>query len=86
MRLEDFDNDEDKVIQDKLKRKTWNEIRTNDSWAIFKIMSEFVNGYETMGRLVHVLQFLDRQEQNQKINIIYWPKKLLIKSVKPVMA
>lgn len=51
MRLEDFDNDEDKVIQDKLKRKTWNEIRTNDSWAIFKIMAEFVNGYETMGRI-----------------------------------
>jgi hypothetical protein len=34
MRLEDFDNDEDKVIR--LKQKTWNEIRTNDSWAILK--------------------------------------------------
>ena len=51
MRLEDFDNDEDKVIQDRLKQKTWNEIRTNDSWAIFKIMAEFVNGYEAMGRI-----------------------------------
>ena len=51
MRLEDFDNDEDKVIQDRLKRKTWNEIRTHDSWGIFKIMSEFVNGYEAMGRI-----------------------------------
>lgn len=51
MRLQDFDNDEDKVIQDKLKQKTWNEIRTNDSWAIFKIMAEFVNGYEAMGRI-----------------------------------
>ena len=51
MKLQDFDNDEDKVIQDKLKRKTWNEIRTNDSWAIFKIMSEFVNGYENMARI-----------------------------------
>ena len=51
MRLEDFDNDEDKVIQDKLKQKTWNEIRSNDSWAIFKIMAEFVNGYEAMGRI-----------------------------------
>jgi uncharacterized protein (TIGR00730 family) len=51
MRLEDFDNDEDKVIQDRLKQKTWNEIRTNDSWAIFKIMAEFVNGYESMGRI-----------------------------------
>ena len=45
MRLEDFDNDDDRIIQDKMKRKTWNEIRANDSWAIFKIMAEFVNGY-----------------------------------------
>ncbi|GGA74362.1 cytokinin riboside 5'-monophosphate phosphoribohydrolase [Flavobacterium palustre] len=51
MRLEDFDNDEEKIIQNSLKQKTWNEIRTNDSWAIFKIMSEFVNGYENMGRI-----------------------------------
>ena len=47
---EDFENEEDK-IQEKLKQKTWNEIRTNDSWAIFKIMSEFVNGYESMARI-----------------------------------
>src|SRR6478735_4101272 len=51
MRLADFDNDEDKVIQDRLKHKSWNEIKTNDSWAIFKIMSEFVNGYDTMARI-----------------------------------
>ena len=51
MRIEDFDNDDDKIIQDRLKQKTWNEIRTNDSWAIFKIMAEFVNGYESMGRI-----------------------------------
>lgn len=51
MRLEDFDNDDDRIIQDRLKQKTWNEIRTNDSWAIFKIMAEFVNGYESMGRI-----------------------------------
>lgn len=47
---EEFEND-DLRIQDKFKQKTWNEIRSNDSWAIFKIMSEFVNGYETMGRI-----------------------------------
>ncbi|MGG7035577.1 MAG: TIGR00730 family Rossman fold protein [Flavobacterium sp.] len=51
MRLGDFDNDEDRVIQDKLKQKTWNEIKANDSWAIFKIMSEFVNGYDTLSRI-----------------------------------
>ena len=50
MKKEDFENEDDK-IQEKLKQKTWNEIRTNDSWGIFKIMSEFVNGYETMARI-----------------------------------
>jgi uncharacterized protein (TIGR00730 family) len=33
------------------KRKDWNEIKTEDSWRIFKIMSEFVGGYEKLGRI-----------------------------------
>ena len=33
------------------KHKGWNEIKTNDSWAIFKIMGEFVNGYEKLSRI-----------------------------------
>lgn len=32
-------------------QKDWNEIKTNDSWAIFKIMSEFVEGYERMAKI-----------------------------------
>lgn len=31
--------------------KDWNEIKTNDSWAIFKIMAEFVEGYEKMSKI-----------------------------------
>lgn len=34
-----------------MKRKDWTEIKTNDSWAIFKIMSEFVEGYERMAKI-----------------------------------
>ncbi|OWP83089.1 Rossman fold protein, TIGR00730 family [Flavobacterium davisii] len=49
--MKEIFSNEDERIQDKLKQKTWNEIRSNDSWAIFKIMSEFVNGYETMARI-----------------------------------
>ncbi len=41
---------DDKILK-ALKPKNWNEIKTNDSWAIFKIMSEFVNGYEIMSRI-----------------------------------
>jgi len=31
--------------------KGWNEIKTNDSWAIFKIMGEFVSGYEKLSQI-----------------------------------
>jgi uncharacterized protein (TIGR00730 family) len=34
-----------------INRKDWTEIKTNDSWAIFKIMSEFVEGYERMSKI-----------------------------------
>lgn len=43
--------DEESRIKESFTQKSWNEIRSNDSWAIFKIMSEFVNGYEKMGRI-----------------------------------
>ncbi len=41
----------ERKIKEKLKQKTWNEIKTNDSWAIFKIMAEFVDGYEKLSRI-----------------------------------
>ncbi|MDA0201468.1 MAG: TIGR00730 family Rossman fold protein [Bacteroidetes bacterium] len=31
--------------------KNWSEIKANDSWALFKIMGEFVNGYEKMSKI-----------------------------------
>jgi uncharacterized protein (TIGR00730 family) len=42
---------EENKIREAFKNKDWNEIRTNDSWAVFKIMSEFVEGYERLGRI-----------------------------------
>lgn len=50
MSKKDFTN-EDEWIHEGLKQKPWSEIRSNDSWAIFRIMSEFVNGYESMARI-----------------------------------
>lgn len=44
-------NEDDIRIKNSIDQKSWNEIKSNDSWAIFKIMSEFVNGYEKMGRI-----------------------------------
>ena len=31
--------------------KDWNNIKTNDSWQIFKIMSEFVEGFERLAKI-----------------------------------
>ena len=39
-----------KIIKN-LKQKGWNEIKTEDTWQIFKIMSEFVEGFEKMGKI-----------------------------------
>ncbi|MEN8226185.1 MAG: TIGR00730 family Rossman fold protein [Bacteroidota bacterium] len=43
-------SEEDK-IRKAIKAKTWNEIKTYDSWQIFKIMSEFVQGFERMAKI-----------------------------------
>ncbi|MDC1188866.1 TIGR00730 family Rossman fold protein [Flavobacteriales bacterium] len=43
-------NNDEKII-DAFSERNWNEIRTNDSWTIFKIMSEFVEAFEKMGRI-----------------------------------
>jgi hypothetical protein len=42
--------DEDKIKR-AFKHKTWNEIKTSDSWQIFKIMAEFVEGFEKMASI-----------------------------------
>ena len=31
--------------------KNWSQIKANDSWALFKIMAEFVDGYEKMSMI-----------------------------------
>jgi hypothetical protein len=38
-------------IRNAFQDKTWSEIKSEDSWRIFKIMSEFVEGYEKMSRI-----------------------------------
>lgn len=43
--------DQEKKIIEAFSEKNWNEIKTNDSWAIFKVMSEFVEGFDKMGRI-----------------------------------
>ena len=39
------------AIHGETRTKGWNEIKTNDSWAIFKIVGEFVSGFEKMSQI-----------------------------------
>lgn len=41
----------DERIKKAFKEKTWNETKTSNSWSIFKIMSEFVEGYEILSHI-----------------------------------
>ena len=40
-----------KRIEKAFENKNWNEIKTNDSWQIFKIMAEFVQAFETLSKI-----------------------------------
>lgn len=44
-----------KVDSDRIKKafenKVWPEIKSSDSWNIFKVMAEFVEGYDTLSRI-----------------------------------
>lgn len=44
-------NYNEKRIKRAFKPRSWNEIKTSDSWQIFKIMAEFVDGFENMARI-----------------------------------
>jgi hypothetical protein len=48
-------NNEEKLELNKIRKafkdRDWNEIKSSDSWAIFKIMSEFVDGFEKLAKI-----------------------------------
>jgi uncharacterized protein (TIGR00730 family) len=48
-------------------RKDWKDIKSNDSWSIFKIMSEFVEGFDLMSKIgpcVSIFGSARTQEEN----------------------
>ncbi len=43
--------DDEQRIRKAFVDKDWNEIKIADSWQIFKVMAEFVEGFEKMGKI-----------------------------------
>ncbi|WEK71819.1 MAG: TIGR00730 family Rossman fold protein [Candidatus Chryseobacterium colombiense] len=46
----EFDVNETK-LHNSLKQKKWDETITKDSWMVFKVMAEFVDGYEKLAKI-----------------------------------
>lgn len=44
-------NNDNLKIQKAFKNMDWNEIKTSDSWKIFRIMAEFVDGFEKLSKI-----------------------------------
>ncbi|HAW19079.1 MAG TPA: TIGR00730 family Rossman fold protein [Flavobacteriales bacterium] len=39
------------MVKGKFEGKSWSEIKSNDSWAIFKIMAEFVEAFDILAKI-----------------------------------
>ncbi len=44
-------DEEERRIRQAFKDKDWAEIKSSDSWVIFKVMSEFVEGFEKLAKI-----------------------------------
>lgn len=44
-------DDQEKKILQAFQRKDWNEIKSANSWVIFKVMAEFVEGFEKLAKI-----------------------------------
>jgi uncharacterized protein (TIGR00730 family) len=43
--------EEEHQIRSAFKDRDWNEIKSSDSWAVFKVMAEFVEGFEKLSKI-----------------------------------
>ena len=61
---------EEEILKNAFKPKTWQEIKTHDSWEIFQILSEFVQGFDKLASIGPCVTIFGLQGQNQALIII----------------
>ncbi|MGB0524253.1 MAG: TIGR00730 family Rossman fold protein [Flammeovirgaceae bacterium] len=44
-------SEDERKIRKAFRQKDWNEIKSNNSWSILRVVSEFVDGYDTMAKI-----------------------------------
>ncbi len=64
--------EEEKKIRQAFKDKDWSEIKSSDSWVIFKVMSEFVDGFDKMAKIGPCVTIFG--SARTKANHIYYQK------------
>jgi len=74
--------DEEKMIRKAFENKDWNEIRTEDSWMVFKVMAEFVEALEKMAKIgpcVSIFGSARTDEDHEYYKIAYETAARLVK-------
>lgn len=46
-----LDETEEERLKEAIKQKAWQETKINDSWQIFKVLAEFVDGFEKLTKI-----------------------------------
>jgi len=75
--------EEDGYIRAAFEDKDWHEIKSSDSWAIFKIMSEFVDGFEKLAKIgpcISIFGSARTRDDNKYYHMAQKIAALLVKS------
>jgi len=75
--------EEDKYIRAAFEDKDWHHIKSSDSWAIFKIMAEFVDGFEKLAKIgpcISIFGSARTHEDNKYYQMAKKIASLLVKS------
>jgi len=75
--------EEDRIIRDAFEDRDWHQVKSSDSWAIFKIMSEFVDGFEKLAKIgpcISIFGSARTKEDNKYYQIAKKIAALLVKS------
>jgi hypothetical protein len=77
----EFDINETK-LHNSFRQKTWDETITKDSWMVFKVMAEFVDGYEKLAKIGPCVSIFGSARLKPENKYYKWRWKLLKKSPK----
>ena len=68
--------EEEQRIRQAFKDKDWAEIKGSNSWMIFKVMSEFVEGLEKLAKIGPCVTIFGSARVKPIIHIIKWRTRL----------